>query len=183
MIPVMPENERLRAIGLLFCVVALLGPSLFFVLGQENVPDQSDEGPPEPVLLPQLDPLKPEDSGTEEVAQRGPEKVLWYRSNQLGMALELLEDPREQQEWSLELRSNALERLKTLYYRNQARETWLLTYRNGKAFQEQYRQYGVLLENRFLMKILATFRKLVVTRPKQKACGNDFYFFITKMAL
>ncbi|WGK69891.1 hypothetical protein P0082_03265 [Candidatus Haliotispira prima] len=74
-----------------------------------------------------------------------------YRSNQLGMALERLEKPEafNRQQWGLEIESGPQQRLKTLYFRGRPRDTWLKTYRNGKAFQEQRKRGGILLENRF----------------------------------
>ena len=67
------------------------------------------------------------------------------------MALEQLDDPRDisLQEWGLEVERTTQQRLKTLYYRGQPRDTWVLTYRKGKAFQEQHKRNGTLLENRF----------------------------------
>ncbi len=114
--------------------------------------EPGDAGPPE---IPDAEPGQSQDTGQipaqhNEGALQS-EQTLWYRSNQLGMALELLEDPRQISvlEWGLEVESGALERLKTLYFQGQLQETWLLTYRGGKPFQEQHRRGEQLLETRF----------------------------------
>ena len=141
---------------------------------EDEVPDEAPyetpmEAPQESQITPQKQ-LKPKPAQGESRARRDANALtadsanavdseeapqssqgLWYRSNQLGMALEQLDDPRDisLQEWGLEVERTTQQRLKTLYYRGQPRDTWILTYRKGKAFQEQHKRNGTLLENRF----------------------------------
>ncbi len=135
----------------LFIGMALF--SLFSLVSQEPFLEESEDSFVQDSLEEEL---------IEENIVEGTQTTLWYRSNQLGMALELLENPRDMasQEWGLELESGPQQRLKTLYYWGKRRDTWLLIYRNGKPFQEQHKRYGKLLENRLFDEVSATLSEI-----------------------